>query len=163
MIELISGDLTECKTDFICHQANYHGVMGAGVALAIKDKLLSPEAYAAYQNLCARKGAALLGTIQYLPCGRSSDGYLGILFNLFCQDEVPTRSGCFTRYDCMRKCLAKVDFLARKNGNRSVAIPENMGCGIAGGNWATVRQIVEDVFARSPVKLSIVRWDRDEK
>jgi hypothetical protein len=28
----------------------------------------------------------------------------------------------------------------------SIAIPFNLGCGLAGGNWDTVDKIIEDVF-----------------
>lgn len=156
MIKEIKGDLLSCHADFICHQTNYAGVMGGGVALAIKNKLLSDTAYKAYQRLCAKKGRDLLGEVQFLAGGVKDDGDTAyIVFNLFCQDEYVQPDGGITRYDCMRKCLDTVRQYAMQY-KQSVAIPGNMGCGIAGGDWKKVRSIIEDVFGNSPVPCFIV-------
>ena len=41
------------KKGIICHQVNYQGVMGGGIAYSIAEKLLSAEQYREYQRLCA--------------------------------------------------------------------------------------------------------------
>lgn len=38
MAELIHGDILDIKKGIICHQVNCSGVMGAGLALQIKNK-----------------------------------------------------------------------------------------------------------------------------
>jgi O-acetyl-ADP-ribose deacetylase (regulator of RNase III) len=47
---VVDGDLLDQKTDVIAHQVNCLGVMGAGVALQIKNKW--PEVYEGYKNFC---------------------------------------------------------------------------------------------------------------
>lgn len=42
MIYEIKGDLLKAEETFIAHQVNCKGVMGAGVAKQIKNKLLAP-------------------------------------------------------------------------------------------------------------------------
>lgn len=51
MVHEMTGDLLSCDADYICHQTNFYGVMGAGVAASIHSKLLSPAAYSVYQRL----------------------------------------------------------------------------------------------------------------
>ncbi len=160
MVQEVVGDLLSCKADYICHQANFYGVMGAGVAASIRRRLLSPAAYSAYQKLCRTAGRGLLGEVQYLPCAADEPEIRPhIVFNLFCQDDQPQADGSLTRYDCMRSCLEKVERMARENGCKRVALPGKMGCGIAGGDWRTVRRIIEDVFGKSPVTCTIVWWE----
>lgn len=67
MVHEMTGDLLSCDADYICHQTNFYGVMGAGVAASIHSKLLSPAAYSVYQRLCRKMGRDLLGEVQYLP------------------------------------------------------------------------------------------------
>lgn len=160
MIHEVHGDLTTYEADFICHQANFHGVMGGGVALAIWDKMLGRQARAQYQLLCARKGANLLGTVQYLPAMQRTAGgdHACVVYNLFCQADTPQDDGGITRYDSMRDCLEQVERLARQF-SKTVSLPGYIGCGIAGGDWKKVRRIIEDVFGKSPVTCTIVYRD----
>lgn len=37
MIKIIEGNIVNAKTDFIIHQVNCQGVMGSGVAKALRD------------------------------------------------------------------------------------------------------------------------------
>ena len=41
MVHEMTGDLLSCDADYICHQTNFYGVMGAGVAASIHSKLTS--------------------------------------------------------------------------------------------------------------------------
>ena len=151
MLNEIFGDILNVKNGIICHQTNYFGVMGAGIAASIR-KVLSPSQYASYKNYCRANGRALLGVTQFLDLG---DGR--IVANLFCQDEItygPEQT--VTRYDCMRQCLDMVCDYAAKNG-LPVYLPYKIGCGIARGDWRKVTRVIKDVFSRSEVYAYIVR------
>lgn len=160
MIREVKGNLVKSDAHIICHQANFHGIMGGGVALSIWNELLPFESRMQYQKLCADKGRNLLGTVQYIRAARRQDGNECIVANLFCQDEETQADGGLTRYDCMRKCLQDVESVAREQECVTVALPGYMGCGIAGGNWDKVYSIIVDVFATSAVELNIVFWDK---
>lgn len=149
------GDLVNFKeAAIIAHQTNYHGVMGAGVALAIKNKLLTTEAYLLYQRVCADCGENLLGTVQFLS---TRDGKRCVA-NLFCQDE--RLPGLATDYAAMYRAMAELRAIA-EHSNLSVAMPGKIGCGIAGGSWDAVRGIIHDVFDDSKITCYIVYWDRE--
>lgn len=154
MIKEIHGDLLTCDADVLCHQTNYHGVMGGGVALAIANKLFSPEDYSRYVDYCAGKGEALIGSVQYI---QSSINPRYTVANLFSQDErLIDGAGIATSYAALEKCLSFVEQYAYST-NKTVALPGGIGCGIAGGDWKRVRAIIERVFGdNTDVQLTIV-------
>lgn len=157
MVNDVIGDLITFPANIIAHQTNFNGIMGGGVAYYIANTLLSSQAYNEYQSLCARHKRFLLGKVQFLPSA-DADKYekaTRLVANMFCQDEWVQPDGGITRYDCMEKCLKRIERFASKNGF-SVAIPGNVGCGIAGGNWGRVRPIIESVFMDSTVPCTIV-------
>lgn len=148
MVREITGDLLSCDADVICHQVNYYGVMGGGIAAAIRHHVLTDSQYSKYQRLCAAHGDNLLGKVQYLRCKKNR-----VIANVFSQRDMSTD------YPTFRKCMIEVRDWAKGQGY-TVAVPGRIGCGIAGGNWDTVRGILYDIFANDG-DLIIVNWDKE--
>ena len=121
MLNEIKGDIFNWIKDggIICHQTNYFGVMGAGIAAAIRHKLLSNEQYAKYVELCKMGGRTLLGQVQYLECG----GGITVA-NCFCQDDrwasatSPNSAYTITRYYEMKRCFVDIRSKAKLEGKR---------------------------------------------
>lgn len=154
MVKEIQGDLLTCGSDIICHQVNFHGVMGGGVALSIRDKLLLKNGlYQQYQDYCSIFQEAALGTVLMQKTPEVT------VANLFCQRSF-SLDGSLTDYETMEKCLCTVKLYALKRRNRKVAVPGYMGCGIAGGDWTRVLIILQKVFGDSTVEMTIVYWDQ---
>ncbi len=149
MVKEITGDLVRDGHGFIAHQANYLGVMGGGVAYAIQRDLLTPEAFAEYQRLCWENGPELLGKNQYLPARNGST-----VVNMFCQNDYGDEQGSLTNYRAMRMCFLALREEAEATGT-PIFIPGRIGCGIAGGRWPLVKQIIHATLgdARVPVTL----------
>lgn len=164
MIREITGDLLRDGKGVLCHQVNYQGVMGGGIALSIREKLLSPSQYAEYVNACMACGRGLLGEVQYFDCGAVT------VANMFCQNDFVTRedapftpAGCvsvLTNYGAMEECFTRVRDYAYQH-RLPVSVPAYIGCGIAGGDWDRVGGIIRDVFARSPVDATVIYWERE--
>lgn len=161
MIHNISGDaLIACKGGILCHQTNYFGVMGAGIAAAIKAKLLNRENYMSYVNVCKKWGRNNLGSVQFLD---TPDGT--VVANCFSQDDkintYPNgRISPITDYTAIRSCMGIVKIEAIRL-NKPVYLPYKYGCGIAGGDWNKVSEIINDVFEDSTVDVYIVRRPQD--
>ena len=158
MVREISGDVITAAGDsgIICHQVNYFGVMGAGVAASIREKLLTAVQYGKYVSYCDELGTSALGTVQFLPAQTGA-----CVANMFCQGDQPDRTGSLTLYDAMRTCFVRVEHGAGFTG-RSVFIPARIGCGIAGGDWERVKSIIRSVFDNSPVEAVIVNWVKQD-
>lgn len=162
MVKEITGDLLRDGKGILCHQVNYQGVMGGGIAYSI-SKILPTKEYAAYQRYCYINGRNALGTVLYskLPAtGR-------VVANMFCQGDFVASDGAqpvpvdtLTDYVAMKKCFIRVRTYAKRY-KLPVYIPGYIGCGIAGGDWGVVRAIIQDVFGSEPVETIIVYWERE--
>jgi len=148
MITEVQKNLLETKCDIIAHQTNCVGVMGAGVARQIKDKLLSYEEFGKYRKNCVENGNKLLGTVQFLS---ATNGKL--IANLFGED-IPTGCGLDTDYVALKQALLKLKEVAETN-HMSVALPGYIGCGLAGGDWEIVFEIIYQIFSESDIMVEI--------
>lgn len=135
------GDIFDSKADILCHQVNYHGVMGAGIAVGMKARM-APHEFDVYKRVC-KAGSFNLGNVLY---SKTEDGR--VIANCFSQIEGTTS------YDMFRACMTQVERKAHAE-NKTVAIPYKMGCGIACGDWNTVYRIILDVFENSVVPCEI--------
>ena len=153
MLTEITGDLLHVTDGIICHQVNYFGAMGGGVAAAIADNILTGEQYQTYVDYCKQAGRTALGTVQFIGCAPGL-----IVANMFCQDDARSGviEGGITDYGAMQRCLFRVRSMALLQGKR-VYFPHNLGCGIAGGNWDTVKALLAEAFKDAPVEAYILR------
>lgn len=138
MITEKKGDITTVTSGIILHGVNCQGVMGAGVAKAIRDKW--PQVYDDYRSVWrghAQQGwpGPLMGQV---ACSRINDN-LAIL-SLFTQKNYGRDMGRrYVSYDAIGKCLTEV---ASSFTDADVHFPL-IGCGLGGGHWPIVREIIE--------------------
>lgn len=139
MIKIVSSNILNAKEDIICHQTNGMAVMGTGIAKQIRDKY--PEVFEKYKNYCNSIDLfiELLGKVQPIKC---HDGK--IVCNLFGQHRYG-RDKRYTDYSAVKECLSKIKSYAQNKG-LSIALPYNMGCMNAGGDWNIVYKMIEEVF-----------------
>ncbi|MBO5435325.1 macro domain-containing protein [bacterium] len=143
-----NGNIFNSKAGIICHQCNCKGVMGSGIALTIKNKY--PEVFEAYtKEYHAHK--LQLGHVLFVPVQSEPNR---IIANL-CGQDAYGRSGRFTNYNALRTCLNKVRVFALKNNIKSIAIPFNMSCCRAGGEWSVVYEMIEDILDK---ELCVEIW-----
>ena len=136
MITIKTGDLLKAEEKVIAHQVNCFGAAG-GLAAYVFNKW--PEADNDYMQLVTRlnRKKVLLGMAQLT--GEQRDGH--IICNLFGQDQ----PGADYRPDALRKALTMLGEEARTMG-WSVALPYKLSCGICGGDWNEVQQIIESTM-----------------
>lgn len=143
----------------ICHQVNCQGVMGAGLAKQIRT--MFPFVYEHYKRTCSRAANSkdLLGEVVFSPI--RYNGYEWLIANLFAQDGFG-RDRCYTDYEALRKALAGVRVVATPLPARTlttVRIPYKMGCGLAGGSWDIVEQIIMDELVSYEIPVEI--WKKE--
>lgn len=148
MIKIVEGNILNATENIIAHQTNCMGVMGGGLAKQIRNKY--PQVYKEYKDLCIwqkdtyNKGFAKhkypLGFTQFIKC---NDGKT--IVNLFGQLGYGTDKQ-YTEYKALKSSLKALYDAVITNTNDTIAIPYNLGCGLAGGDWNVVYKIIEDVF-----------------
>lgn len=142
MLYEVTGDLVRDKQyDIFCHQTNCKGRMGAGIARQIAETYPIVRARdAKYHEVCVnyRGGErAMLGTIMG---SRTDDGRLCI--NMYAQEDYGTVKRQ-TDYVAFARCLALLrDDLCDYPLGVKVAFPDHIGCGLAGGEWRVIKNLI---------------------
>lgn len=95
MIKEMKGDLLAIKKGIIAHQVNCKGIMCAGVAKQVKNKLLTIEQYHTYRRRCAFYGVKLLGSCYIDKV--APEKYVAHLFG----ENIPTGRGLDTDYGAL--------------------------------------------------------------
>jgi len=152
---ITGGDATEPIGDdnkIICHVCNNKGKWGAGFVLAISKKWPEPERE--YKNWYLTRGFVGLGDVQYV---RIKPGL--IVANMIAQDGLyPNEVGKKPiRYPSLDDCLRKVAQKAKET-NSSVHMPR-IGCGLAGGTWFRVEEIINKTLIASGVNVTVYDWE----
>lgn len=147
--KLAYGDLIqmadEGKFDVIVHGCNCHCTMGAGIAKLIKDKW--PEAYAA--DLRTKSGdRSKLGTFSLAQVGDLT------IINLYSQYNY-TRDKVDVEYEALESGFQRI---REAYPGKRIGLPL-IGVGLAGGNWAIVREIIGNTFKGEDVTVVIFKKD----
>lgn len=148
MIHEVKGNLLDAK-GIILHGCNAQGVMGSGVALAIRNKW--PGAYEKYKAHCSDLEVHprdFLGDVVWYSEG---DVVIG---NCITQEFYGRNGRRFVSYDAVDKCMEEVGLVAAQSPQLDINFPL-IGCGLGGGYWPVVREIIE---YRIPDSLKKVLW-----
>lgn len=138
-IKYVIGDATRPKgegTKIICHICNDAGAWGAGFVLAVSNRWKEPEEAYREMSPVERK----LGTAMLVPV---TDDI--IVANMIAQHNVYSDQNGLPpiRYGALRAALTAVNNAAYKIG-ATLHMPR-IGCGLAGGRWEDIEQIIKDV------------------
>ena len=163
-----SGDLLDTSSYLIPEHSNQHvlivhgcnalGIMGAGLALQVKAK--SIKAFNLYSEECSNitDRSKLLGTYTH---AREPDLNLTIV-NAILQLYIGT-SERQVNYEAVAKVFERISNVMLEHPDREfyLAIPKNLGCGLAGGNWNIVLSIIlETLKPIDNCTLYIVEWSK---
>lgn len=121
-------DILDVPEGIIAHQVSDSGVMGAGLALQIRNKY--PQVYDAYR--CAKLG---LSDVQLVEINQ--DLYVANI----CGQHGTGGYGQRTNYAALDVALFQLNRRAR-DLNLNVYFPYGMGAGLGGGNWNRIESII---------------------
>jgi len=148
MIRIVEGDILQAPENIICHQVNCQGVMGSGLAKQISNKWNILPNYKNYIKINGKE--KVLGTIQLIAISFDTGQYICNIFGQY--DYGRDKSKIYTDYLALKNALTELCNFARLN-KFSIAIPFNIGCGLAGGKWGIVYSVIEDIFQDYDVTL----------
>ena len=144
-IKFYNGDLLDSTAGIIAHQVNARGVMGSGVALAIKTKY--PEVFKSYREFF-ETGNLKLGKVDF---AKTNDGK--IVANMCGQDKYGKDGKQYTDYEALEKCFDKTERYMKENGIDTIAFPYKIGCGTGGGDWNIVFGMIKEYFSEFNIEI----------
>lgn len=144
----IKGDLLalakEGKFDVIAHGCNCYKTMGAGIALSIRNQF--PEAHKK-DSMDSRTSFQRYGDLTYV-LDLKSDTYI---VNLYTQ-YLPGAHFNYTAFECT---LLKLTL--KFSEENKIGLPM-IGCGIGGGNWEKIKEVIQRVL--SDYDVTVVIYDK---
>lgn len=145
MLEFVSGDFFDYKADIRVNTVNCVGVMGAGVALAFKNRY--PAMFNDYALACKNK--------QVAP-GKPHVWIESDLLSTCTIINFPTKIHWKnpSEYDYIEKGLIWLrDYLAKHKGE-TVTLPA-LGCGHGGLNWDIVKNMIINILGDVDAKILV--------
>lgn len=140
IIEYKKANLLDCKEKLIAHGCNAKGVMGSGVAGAIRKKY--PGAYEVYRERFKTHGLLLGSCVRFRSLVDNK-----IIYNLITQENFGNVAEIrYVSYDAIERCFSSLDFTIRNVKNmegHGLAIPK-IGAGLGGGNWNIIETIINE-------------------
>lgn len=158
-IKVVEGNILDYDKDIIVQQVNCQGVMGGGLAKQIVMRY--PEVPKEYKKYWAKEMKKINATEELLGNVLYVDTYDGkIIANVFGQDNIRKGYGDKTIYTqewALLKGIKEVKDKAYELG-LSVAIPTYIGCGLANGDWNSIKPQIEDIFEYSGVDVTFYHY-----
>ena len=144
MVHYVTGNLLDSSCDYICHQVNCRGVMGAGIAKQIRERW--PTVYYHYMYRCTDFGtSSLLGTIDDVPL--VNDPLNRHVINMYAQDSYRhpgSGRSRYTDYEAFVRALEKIKMTVPEGS--TIGFPKGIGSGLAGGSWAIISNMIEVIL-----------------
>lgn len=149
MIEYKSGDLLNVKKGIIVHGCNAQGVMGSGVAKAIRAKY--PEVYDRY---CVdlehfKETSDPMGQLSFYRASLDI-----IIVSAITQETYGRTGDKFVSYDAIDKAFKFIRNLVGDNSALPVHIPK-IGAGLGGGDW----NIIEAIINANMKEVPVICWE----
>lgn len=133
-IEYVKGDLLKAPVNHIIHGCNSHGVMGSGVAKAIRE--MYPQAYQDYNDTYNSYGLQLGDIIISVQPNKQ------VVHNAITQQDYGRDN---TRVYVSYWAIAEVFRKINSWGIREIAMPK-IGAGLANGDWNVISAIIENTL-----------------
>lgn len=134
----IKGNIFNTTVKYIMHQVNAQGVMGAGIAKAIKDDI-SYKDFMEYREFCRIHNKNALGAVLIIDSvSNPNRHYLNVIGQ---QYYGRNPNIVYTDYNALKTAFLQIaESLPEGTG---IAIPYRMGAGLANGDWQVIKNLIQ--------------------
>lgn len=159
LLDTTSPAFKENAYNIIVHGCNAHGVMGSGVALAVKQKW--PGAFEEYRAFVGKfkkfSGSKyeLLGKV--IPFAIEEDNLL--IANAITQENFGRSGERYVSYSAIDTAFRSITQIASKFNSVAIHYPL-IGAGLGGGDWAIISNIIDSNMNEFP-DLDHYLWIQD--
>lgn len=135
-----TGNILRVKRGIIVHQCNAQGKMGKGLAKSIVDKW--PYHLRDYQEILTpdyQRGKSHMGKVVFSLVGEDL-----LVAGIIGQQFYGNDKFCYTDYAALQRGFREIASIAMEF-DLPIHYPL-IGCGLAGGDWNTVRHIIDETL-----------------
>lgn len=145
------GNVFNTSDSCIIHGVNCLGVMGAGIALQIRNRFPKVfQEYSEYVKQCNLRGISLIGRAQFVEVGIGN-----YIVNAFTQEKTAKNIGDVAiSYSAILNSLMLTAQGCVERGIKSVSMPR-IGSDLGGGDWGIVRSIINAVFESVGIEVTV--------
>jgi O-acetyl-ADP-ribose deacetylase (regulator of RNase III) len=133
------GNILSVTRGIIVHGCNARGVMGSGVALAIRKTY--PQAFKVYREIFEDRGLEL-GSVIFVPITDEL-----FVANAITQENYNNQKNgpaCMVDYGAIKRCFLTIANYAKGEG-LPVHYPM-IGAGLGGGDWDIIQGIIDETL-----------------
>lgn len=143
------GDVLDSDESVIVHGCNCFNTMGSGIARQIRKQY--PKAYNIDQKT-VRGDISKLGTFTH-SLNENMNGDAVFVVNAYTQHRYG-RDKVYADYDAIEDVFVKI---CEWFPHKVIALPK-IGCGLAGGSWEVVSEILERVSEQFDKTFHVYEW-----
>ena len=134
-----NGNILYCQEKALIQQVNCMNKMGSGLAKAIYTKwsVVKREYHNVFIHI---PNTILLGEVLVVDVGNK------FVFNAFSQYKCGKDGKQYTDYDAVQTCFERTLMHMTDLNIDDLAVPYQYGCGLGGGNWDIVSEIIDGVL-----------------
>jgi len=153
VITYINGDLCKADAPYILHGCNAQGVMGSGVAKAIRTHW--PEAYDAYRAEYEKNGLDI-GDVVFVHVThwdnpKEKEHTCPVICNCITQKFYGRDGKQYVNYKAVRACLMEIADISR---GKKIAMSK-IGSSLGGGDWDVIEQIIKEKLVDNEVEIYV--------
>lgn len=153
-LTIVNGDLLEATEDYIVHQCN---------CVTNHSKHLAKSVFDAFPYANTYKNRSKDPTTHHTPgtIDVKGDGInQRYIINAYAQ-YYPSKSKYSNdsyekRLQWFEECLQKISQI-KDIRKKSIALPYNIGCGSAGGNWETYCEVIKDFANKEKIHVTLYK------
>ena len=158
---VIKKNLLEATEDFICQQNNCVGTKPHGLSKVIAERWPHADPYTRRRNMEGYTNKALIpdrpipGTIEILK-GRKNVICMYAQYGMgrpYSYNQTTVQDSAIVRKRWFNECLDEIAKVSPKI--TKVAMPYNIGCGLAGGNWELYSEMISRWAARTGIDVTL--------
>ena len=155
-VKRVSGDLLEAKVDCIFGQYNCITITSLGLALSTSQKYPYADMYShrrryGRSNKCLSEDEDKPGTCKIAKPGEGQTGpYVACLFSQHNPGKPSFSESTKQREKWFLESLTNFTQEAKDLNIKTIGIPFNIGCGLAGGNWVSYYKMIHDFALANP-------------
>lgn len=157
-IQIINDDLLNANEDYIVHQCNCISTNAKTLAKQIFDKYNYADSYKK-RSRNNKSTYSIPGTIEIFGNGNDQRYIINAYAQYYpasCKYDNDTPA---KRLMWFKTCLINISKIENIQ-TKTIAMPFNIGCGIAGGNWDLYYNLISDFANKEKINVTLYKFNK---